>query len=272
MKKYFRLLLIIAAIMCSMSSCESWKQVSYFQDSDSVNNVSVPLPSQMTVRPGDKIMIVVKCEDNETSDLFNLAYSPRQIGNSGRATSSASQGLLGYTIDAKGRIDFPTLGKIAVAGKTRSEIAAMIKSELAQQGQAMNAVVTVEFMDLSISVLGEVARPARYSVDRDVVTILDAIGMAGDLTIDGQRKNILVMRQENGVQKVYTLNLCDTRSLLSSPAYYLQQNDIVYVQPNSKKARNSTVNGNNVISASFWLSLASTTVTVLTFIFALSRK
>ena len=148
----------------------------------------------------------------------------------------------------------------------------MIKTELAQQGQARNAVVTVEFMDLAVSVLGEVARPGRYYIDRDVMTVLDAISMAGDMTIDGQRTNIMVMRQENGIQKVYNINMTSASSLLSSPAYYVQQNDVIYVTPNTKKARLSTVNGNNILSAGFWLSVASTAVTILTFIFAVSRK
>lgn len=271
MKRITFIIAVIATFL-TFSSCESWQKVAYFQDRDSISSFQMPTPQQVVVRPGDKIMIFVKCEDPETSDLFNLAYTGRVIGTGSKGGGQTSQGVIGYTIDAKGRIDFPTLGKLPVAGKSRSEIANLIKSELAQQGQAMNAVVTVEFADLTIQVLGEVTRPGRYSLDRDVVTILDAISMAGDLTIDGLRDRIMVMRQEDGVQKIYNVNLNSTKDMLASPAYYLQQNDIVYVEPSQKKARNTTVNGNNVLSASFWLSLASTAVTVLTFIIAISKK
>ena len=126
-------------------------------------------------------------------------------------------------------------------------------------------VVTVEFMNLTIAVMGEVNKPGRFNIDRDKITLLEALSMAGDLSIYGKREKVLVLREENGKQRVYGINLCSADHLYSSPAYYLQQNDVVYVEPNTTRARQSTVNGNNVISTSFWLSIASllATVTVL---------
>ena len=120
-------------------------------------------------------------------------------------------------------------------------------------------------MNLAISVLGEVGKPGRYNIDRDKITLLDAISMAGDLTIYGKRDNVYVMRNEGGKQTSYQVNLLSAQDVYSSPAYYLQQNDVIYVEPNSVRARQSTVNGNNVRSTSFWISLASllTTITVL---------
>ena len=110
-------------------------------------------------------------------------------------------------------------------------------------------------------------RPGRYNIDKDHLTILDALSQAGDLTIYGKREKVLVLRNENGKQRVYGINLCSADHLYSSPVYYLQQNDVVYVEPNDTKARQSTVNGNNVRSTSFWISLASllTTISVLIF-------
>lgn len=263
----------IAALILMMTSCNTMKQVIYFQDRDSINNFQMSAPQSVKLHPGDKIMIVVKCEDPESSDLFNLSYTTRTIGNGGSYKGVGnSQGILGYTIDEEGNIDFPTMGKIQVAGLSRSEIQTLIKNKLSEMGQARNPIVTVDFMDLSIQVLGEVRIPGRYSLSRDVVTLLDAIGMAGDLTIDGRRDKIVVMRQNaDGSSTAYTVDLTNGRELLTSPAYYLQQNDIVYVEPNAKKARSSTVNGNNVLSASFWLSLASTAVTIFTFILAINK-
>ena len=159
----------------------------------------------------------------------------------------------------------PLLGHIHVAGMTREEIASYIKEELVSKNLVKDPVVTVEFMNLTVSVLGEVASPGRFNIDKDKLTLLDALSMAGDLTVYGKRENVLVQREENGKQTLYQVNLNSGYDLYASPVYYLQQNDIVYVEPNSMKARQATVNGNNVRSASFWMSLASllTTITVL---------
>ena len=155
--------------------------------------------------------------------------------------------------------------KVTVAGKNREQIAALIKRELIKRNLVNDPVVTVEFGNLYVSVLGEVARPGRFPITRDKVTILDAISQAGDLTIYGKRENVCLMREENGHQNIYRVDLTNGGALLASPAYYLQQKDVIYVEPNDTRARQSTVNGNNVRSTSFWISLASlaTSVAVL---------
>ena len=148
---------------------------------------------------------------------------------------------------------------------TREEVAVHIKQELKSHDLIKDPVVTVEFMNLSVSIMGEVNKPGRYNIDKDNLTILDALSQAGDLTIYGKREKVLVLRNENGMQRVYGVNLCSAGHLHSSPVYYLQQNDVVYVEPNNTRARQSTVNGNNVRSTSFWISLASllTSIAVL---------
>lgn len=108
-----------------------------------------------------------------------------------------------------------------------------------------------------LKVLGEVEKPGRYAIDKDAVTILDAIGTAGDLTIYGKRESVKVLRNENGKMLTYEVNLCSAADLIASPAYYIRQNDVIYVDPNDVRARQSTVNGNNVRSTSFWISLTS---------------
>ena len=148
---------------------------------------------------------------------------------------------------------------------TRSEIAAFIKDTLMAGNYVNDPIVTVEFMNLQVSMLGEVARPGRYNITQDKITILDALCMAGDMSIFGKRDNVMVLRNENGVQKTYTLNLCSVDDVLSSPVYYLQQNDVVYVEPNAMRTRQSTVNGNNLRSASFWMSMASVLTTIAIF-------
>lgn len=157
----------------------------------------------------------------------------------------------------EGYIEFPVLGAINVNGKTRKEIASLIKEELISRELLKDPVVTVEFANLCISVLGEVKTPGRYSIDRDKVTLLDAIGMAGDLTIYGKRDKVFVLRENGGTRYSYSVNLCSAEDLFSSPAYYLQQNDIVYVEPGNVRANQSTVNGNTIRSTSFWISVTS---------------
>ena len=266
----FCALFLLVAGLALFSSCNASKEVVYFQDMrPGETEIKMPELKAITVRPEDKISIIVNSRDPQLTDMFNLPYVTRQLGqgryNNGISGSGTSQGVSGYTVDADGYIDFPILGKIQVAGMQREDIAQYIKQELVSKNLVKDPVVTVEFMNLCISVLGEVNQPGRFNIDRDRVTILDALSMAGDLTIYGNRSKVMVMRQEGDTQRVYGVNLTSGSHIYSSPVYYLQQNDVVYVEPNSVKARQSTVNGNNVRSTSFWISLASllTTVAVL---------
>ena len=258
----------VAASAMLLSSCNSSKDVLYFQDlkaGDSVAMAAIPVP--VTVRPDDKISIVVNSRDPQLMALFNLPKINKQVSSMG--TSSASnvsgggQDILGYTVDSRGEIDFPVLGKIKVEGKTREEIGAYIKNELITKNLVKDPVVTVEFMNLCVSVLGEVNSPGRYGIDRDKTTIIDALSMAGDLTINGNRNNVTVLRQDGDVQRVYAIDLTSGRDIYSSPAYYLQQNDVIYVEPNEMRARQSTVNGNTIRSASFWISITSLVMSIV---------
>ena len=121
-------------------------------------------------------------------------------------------------------------------------------------------------MNLCISVMGEVNKPGRFNIDRDCITVIDALSMAGDLTIYGQRNNVLVQRVEDGVMKAYRIDLTSGEQVYTSPAYYLMQDDVVYVEPNPVKARQSTVNGNNLLSTSFWISIASLIASIINII------
>lgn len=276
MKATFRFLLLQAAgllwAVWGLVACSTPARITYFQDlRPGESEQQVVAATEIKVRPGDKLSIIVNSRDPQLTQLFNLPYVTKQLGqgtiSAGATSANSSQGVSGYTVDEQGMIDFPVLGMIEIAGKNREEIAAFIKEELLAKNLVKDPVVTVEYMNLCISVLGEVASPGRYSIDRDKVTLLDAISMAGDLTIYGKREKVLVLREENGVQRVYGVNLCSAEHLYTSPVYYLRQNDVVYVEPNNVRARQATVNGNNVRSTSFWISLASllTTIAVLVF-------
>ena len=246
-------LFLAAGLVLLLGACSTPKQITYFQDSDNVNGARIAAPKEITIKPKDKISILVNCKSQELTSLFNLPQVSYSIGQGSGGSNNAS----GYTVDENGYINFPVLGKISVAGMTRNQIAEKIKNELERQGQATGAIVTVEYLNLSYQVLGEVSRPGTFSINKDATTILDAIGNAGDLTIYGKRENVKLLRNNNGRQETYVVDLCSTQSLISSPAYYLQQNDVIYVEPNDVMARTSTVNGNNIRSTSFWISLAS---------------
>lgn len=245
------MLLLLAA------ACSTQKKVPYFQDLTDGGSVKIAAPQDIKLKAGDQFTIHVNSKDQELAQPFNLTRSAS--GNSGNETR------LAYTVDERGYIDFPTLGEIYVEGKTRDELAKHIKSIILEKKLVLDPVVIVGFYDQQVSVLGEVSAPGKYNINKDRFTVLDAISLAGDLTIQGKRENITVLREEYGVQKAYTLNLNDAAQFHASPAFYLQQNDIVYVEPNASKSAASSTNGNTVRSISFWFSVTSLALTLITF-------
>ena len=239
------------------AACSTQKKVSYFQDLNDGGSVKIAAPQDIKLKAGDQFTIHVNSKDKELAQPFNLTRSAS--GNSGNETR------LAYTVDERGYIDFPTLGEIHVEGKTRDELAKHIKNIIIEKKLVLDPVVIVGFYDQQVSVIGEVKSPGKYDINKDRFTVLDAISLAGDLGIQGKRENSTVLREEDGVQKAYTLNLNDAAQFHASPAFYLQQNDIVYVEPNESKAAASSTNGNTVRSISFWFSVTSLALTLITF-------
>lgn len=251
LKEFFFAIILIFVL----NACSSSKQIAYFQDLEQVENkLSVTsLPLYIRVMPNDKLSILVNSREPQLTELFNLPYSARSIGSS----SGNNMGVSLYTVDADGNIEFPLVGTIHIAGMTRKEIAVLIRKELVDSKLLKDPTVTVEFSNLHVEILGEVNSPGRYTIDRDLFTLLDAIGMAGDLTIYGKRDKVLVIREEENGQRAYRVNLCSAKDLYASPVFYLKQNDVVYVEPSRVRANQSTINGNTVRSTAFWISLAS---------------
>ncbi|MBR5433804.1 MAG: polysaccharide biosynthesis/export family protein [Bacteroidales bacterium] len=258
-------LIFACIILLTVSACSSKKMV-YFQDTKNAAITKSINHSPIRLQPEDKISILVNSKDVQLTNLFNLAYVTTRLGQtSSSLNSNTTQGVSGYTIDSAGNIDFPVVGTLHIAGMTRMEVAAFVKNKLISENLVKDPIVTVEYMNLQISILGEVSKPGRYNIVQDKITILEALSMAGDMSIYGKRENVRVIRNENGVQKTYTINLCSATEVFDSPVYYLQQNDVVYVEPNSMRTRQSTVNGNNIRSANFWTSMVSVFVTVAIF-------
>ena len=258
-------------------SCATPTNIAYFQDMEESQVLQNQKVTPIRLKPMDQVSIIVNTRVPEVTAMFNMPYYTNRIGETQSLTSASgtnyslsASNISGYTLDADGNIDFPVLGKINLAGKTREEAANHIKNLIIASKQTKEAVVTVEFMNLGFSVLGEVTRPGRYKIDRDRFTIFDALGLAGDLTINGQRENVTLVRHNGQADEVFKLNLLDAGQLYSSPAFYVQQGDMIYVLPNEKRVRESTVNGNTVRSSSFWISLASLTTSVIVLVSNLS--
>ncbi|MBR5399870.1 MAG: polysaccharide biosynthesis/export family protein [Bacteroidales bacterium] len=266
---FFKRMLILALSAGALFSCATPDKIAYFQDTAGQDK-TINLP-QATIRlqPGDMISIVVNTKDAESASMLNLPYVAQRLGAASREGNYSNQQMSGYTLDPNGDIDFPIVGKINLKGLTRSEASAKVKKVLLDNhlvSDVFNPVVTVEFMNLGISIMGEVARPGHFALNKDNLNILDALSMAGDLTIYGNRENVRVIRTEGDVQKTYNVDLTSAESTLNSPVYYLKQDDIIYVEPNDVKMRQSTVNGNNVRSTAFWISLASLFATIISII------
>ena len=274
MKKQVNSFLIIC-LVCLLGSCAAPKNVALFQNAEAIRGMSLQSEQPLRLRPKDKINILVSSVDPMLVNQFNLTAPTgnlRSVGSTtlpvttagGTGGNSTAQ-LLAYTVDEQGDINFPVLGKVAVGGMTRQEVAEYIRLRLINRDLVRDPIVTVEYVNLSVNILGEVNRPGRIEITKDYFTIIDAIAQAGDLTVLGQRENVMVHREVDGEDQTYIINLCDRQDVLSSPAYYLQQNDVVYVSPNSKKKRESKSAGNTFNQPSIWVSLASllTTITAL---------
>lgn len=256
MKKVIKTLVFAIAIVVAMSSCKGSKQVAYFQDVANKDTVlTTALAQTLRVQPGDKLLIVVHSRDPQLANLYNMPIVGTRIGmdNSG----SRSQSTMAYTVDSKGQIDFPVLGKLTVAGMKREEVAEMVQTRLINENLCNDAVVAVEMDNAYVSILGEVARPGRYALTKDHMTVLEGLGLAGDLGIQGKRENVMVVRNGDGKAQTFQLNLNDLSQVASSPAYYIQEGDVIYVEPNNYRKRQTTVNGNNMLSTGFWISVAS---------------
>ena len=267
--------LFLFTLLLMLSSCDMSKRITYFQDiqgqpTSYANEQPTP---EIRLRPEDKISIIVNTKVPELTALFNLPYTARVLGAQSEQLLNTSQGTSGYIIKADGTIDFPVLGAVQAAGKTRDELSGYIKSELINRNLVNDPVVTVEFVNLKFSVMGEVRTPGSYPITRDHITLLDALSMAGDLTIDGKRDNVMVLRPNaSGKLTAYTVDMLSFDDVQHSPAYFIHQNDYIYVEPNKKRANQSTVNANTVQSASFWISVISLLASLATTISVLSMK
>lgn len=247
-----------------LASCANVKDIAYFQDKAIDHPEEIDKHGGIVIQPKDMISIVVSSRNPELSTMFNLPVVSYQAGSE-IVTSAAQQRLMGYVVDNDGYIDFPVLGEINVGGMTRWELSEYIKNTLLEKGYLNDAVVTVEFMNFKVSVLGEVNKPGTYTIEGDKVTVLQALSLAGDLTIFGKRNNVTVIREMDGERIFYNVDLCSV-DMFKSPAYNLLQNDIVYVEPSEIKARQSTLDDKGLRMTTIMISSGSLLVSVATLV------
>ena len=258
MKKFSYLILLVALV----TSCSAPKNVAYLHNSGEVDLSQSQFLYDAKIMPKDILTITVNTVNPEASAPFNLTVSTTLNTNSRNTYSQPV--LQTYLVDNNGIIDFPVLGRISVGGLTKSQCEQLIHDRIKPYLNASeNPVVTVRMSSYSISVLGEVNRPGSFQVSREKINILEALAQAGDLTIYGVRERVKLIREDaQGHKQIHTVNLNDA-NLLMSPYYYLQQNDIVYVEPNKVKAQNSTIGQ----STTLWISATSILISMASLLY-----
>lgn len=227
-------LLVLFAVLV-MAGCQSYKKIPYLQDSTYTTTQALTYDAR--IMPNDLLTITVNTSDKEAGIPFNLTYPTGGItGGSG----VGAQSLQKYLVDNEGYINFPTVGMILVKGKTRREAEEQILKSIGSNFKE-KPIVIVSFSDYKISVLGEVTRPGTFTIANEKVNVLQALSMAGDMSIYGKRDNVKIIREHaDGRKEIFTINLND-QNLLNNPNYYLQQNDVLYVEPNKSRAQASEI-------------------------------
>lgn len=249
MKKFF-LPIVVLTMIVLLGSCSSGKDVPYFQNIDEISLAGSKGLYDAKIMPKDMLTITVSTTDPAAAAPFNLSVG-NTVGASGQLSNGAGN-LQGYLVDNDGNINFPVIGHMHVQGMTKSQCQDMIREKLLPYMAATeNPIVTVRMSSYRVTVTGEVNRPGVIPVSTEKMSIVEALAQAGDLTVYGKRDNIMLIREdETGQKKMVRLNMNDA-NLINSPYYYLQQNDIVYVQPNSVKAKNAGIGPSTTLWFSF---------------------
>lgn len=247
------LFFIVFAVLCmTLGSCGSSKQIAYFQNADSLNYAASKGLFDAKIMTKDLLTITVSTTDPNAATPFNLS-----VTNTLNATGYLSTGagsLQTYLVDNDGFINFPVVGQLKVGGMTKRQCENYIRDKiLPYMSKTENPIVTVKMASFKVTVAGEVKAPGVFNVDQEKISVIEALARAGDLTIYGKRGNVLLIREDaTGEKSVHRLNLNDA-NLINSPYYYLQQNDYLYVEPNSVQAKNSAIGSSTTI----WISVVS---------------
>ena len=255
---------ILGALL--LASCATNKRAAYIQQVQTDIPTAIEQDYQIRIKPLDRLTVTINSKDPELAAPFNAASSYNSLNGLSSYSSSSNGNLQILTVDKAGKIQLPIIGEIDCDGLTRNELAKKIENTIRENGMVHDPIVIIQFADVKFSVLGEVARPGQFSITKDRISLFDALAMAGDLTIYGQRENVALIREENGMRTVHYFDLKNP-DILTSPYFYLQQDDVVYVTPNKYKAQAGEINQNR----SFYISLVSVAVSVATLLVTITR-
>lgn len=255
MKRNFYLLFLLKVLI--ISSCVSKKRITYFQY-DNIDQSLVTNDYKTIFKPDDLLEITISAEDIKSVQPFNL---PAVVFAASSGTAVGQPRQQAYLIDSKGEIDFPILGKLKIGGLTREETIEMFKKRLSPD-YVKEPTINIRIANFKITVTGDVRAPGTYTIPNERITIAEALGLAGDLNISAQRHNIKVIREEGNEKKVYVVDFRSNKTF-TSPVYYLQQNDLVYVEPNNAKAQSAATNQNTGLFVSIG-SIVISLIAVLT--------
>ena len=261
MKKLTHFLLAAVAVVL-LASCKTPKNVAYIQNSDYIDYTKSEYLYDARIMPKDILTITVSTVNPDASAPFNLLVR-NTLNSTGSITNSSGGVLQTYLVDNQGCIDFPVVGTLQVGGLTKAMCEKLIHDKIKRYMNAEeNPIVTVRMSNYKISVLGEVNRPGMFTVGNEKINIFEALAQAGDLSIYGVRDRVKLIRENaKGRKEIHTINLNDA-NIVNSPYYYLQQNDVVYVEPNSVKAKNSAIG----TSTTIWISVTGALVSLASLI------
>ena len=235
--KLFKLLFAVAAVTMLFSGCKNTEEIAYIKDAQRDSAFTLKGQFSGGIQANDLLSIYVESETPEATIQFNQETNKIAVMN-GAVMNPGNSVVSGYLVNHDGDIIFPVLGKIHVMGLTHNELASLIEKLIIKEGHITDPVVTVKLMNFKVCVLGDVARPGQLVVAGERLTIFEALSMVGDLTIYGQRHNVTIIREENGLRTISEVDL-SSKSIFDSPYYYLHQNDVVYVEPNMRKKKNA---------------------------------
>ena len=245
--KLFKSIFLLLALIGLFSSCASKKDILYLQDIESLDSLSNAKSYETVIQPNDILSIIVSAQNPETTKPFNLTSASELRG--GTANTS-------YLIDKDGTFDFPVLGKIETNEKSTITLAQELKLKL--KDYIVNPVVTVRIENFKVTILGEVENPGTFQINNERITVLEALGLAGDLTIYGKRNDVLILREKDGIKEYKKIDLTSS-DFISSNYYYLKQNDVVIVSQNYYEVQRSASNPNNRL----YISLASLAISIV---------
>lgn len=256
-------------ILLTCASCVSQKKMIYLQGADYLqdNPQQIKENFELKIQSDDQLAISISSKDRELIEPFN---NNTLIGSgSGMNSQYNSQaGVSYFQVDKDGNIEFPIFGTLKASGLTRMELAKVLENRLISQNYIKDPLVSIKIMSFKVTVLGEVKAPGVQNVTGERLTLLEALGMAGDLLPSARRENIMVIREEDGKRKSYMVDLTSSYDVLNSPCYYLQQNDVVYVEPNSAIRVKGSGTMSTVTSTVGMISMLASLVSI---IIALSR-